>query len=88
VTVGTPTGGGISLSGSGYKVQGRLRVDLSWADATGSQVEIRRDGALIATTANDGFYTDDTGLKGSGSLTYQACETGGGGCSATITIIY
>ncbi len=88
VTVGTPTGGGITLSGNSYKVKGRVQVDLSWADASGSQVEIRRDGVVITTTSNDGAYTDNTGLKGSGSLTYQICETGGAACSATITINY
>lgn len=80
VTVTPVGGGGITLSTNAYKVKGRVRVDLSWSGASGGTVEIYRDGSLLTTTANDGAYTDNTGLKGSGSLTYQICEPGGG-CS-------
>jgi hypothetical protein len=74
------------LSAIIYKVKGRIRVDLSWSGATGSQVEILRDGNPLTTTANDGAYTDETGQKGSASFTYQICETGGGACSNQVTI--
>jgi hypothetical protein len=33
-------------------------VDLSWSGATGSNVDIYRNGMVVATTGNDGFYTD------------------------------
>jgi len=87
VTV-TPIGGGITLSTDGYKVKGRVRVDLTWSGASTGNVEIWRDGNLITTTANDGAHTDLTGLKGSGTLTYQLCETGGGGCSNLSIVNY
>jgi len=74
--------GGITLSASPYKVKGVQTVDLAWSGASGTNVEIYRDGNLIATTANDGAYTDSTGNKGGGvTYTYQVCETGGGACS-------
>ena len=68
--------GQISLTAVGYKVQGRQRADLQWSGATSADVDIYRDGDLIATTANDGFYTDNINQRGSGSYTYQVCEAG------------
>ena len=88
ITITTGGGSGIQLSGNAYKVKGRVSVDLTWSGATGGSVDIYRDGAFLTSTGNDGSYTDQTGLKGGGSLTYQVCEQGGGPCSATITVTY
>ncbi len=81
-------GGGLTLSTNGYKVKGKHTIDLSWSGASGSNVEIYRDGNLIATTANDGAYTDATGNKGGATYVYQVCETGGGACSNTSTVVF
>lgn len=86
VTVNTQGGGGATLSGTIYKVKGRIRCDLSWSGLSGSNVEIVRDGNVISTTANDGAYTDVTGLKGSHTLQYEVRETGGGASTNTITL--
>ncbi len=88
VTVTDGGTGGISLSASGYKIRGLQKADLDWSDATGSQVEIYRDGSLVATTANDGFYTDNIDHRGGGSHTYQLCEVGGSPCSNEATITF
>ncbi|MFT5286039.1 MAG: hypothetical protein ACI8TQ_002207 [Planctomycetota bacterium] len=82
----TGVGGGISLLGNLFKNKGKISANLSWSSATGSNVDIYRDGAFLTTTANDGSYTDATGRKGSATFTYQVCETGGGACSNVITI--
>ena len=71
----------ISLSVNAYKNRGRQKADLTWDGATTSSVVIhRRNGSggfnVIATTANDGAYTDNIDLRGSGSYTYKLCETG------------
>ena len=66
-------------------MKGKWTTDLSWSGASGTNVDIYRDGAFLTTTANDGAYTDATNFKGGGSLTYQVCETGGGACSNTAT---
>lgn len=78
---GDPPGGDFSLTVSAYKVRGTQHADLSWSGATGSNVDIYRDGALIATTANNGSYTDNIGAKGGGSYTYSVCESGSNTCS-------
>ncbi len=80
--------GGLTLSASGYKVKGVQHADLRWSGATTADVVITRNGATIATTANDGFHTDNIGKKGSGSYTYKVCETNGGPCSNTVTVTF
>ncbi len=71
--------GGITLTASGYKVKGVHHADLYWNGASGSNVDIYRDGVggvFEFTTLNDGAYTDNIGNKGGGSYTYQVCEAG------------
>jgi len=88
-TTATGGGGGILLSANGYKVQGRQRADLTWSGATGGNVDIYRDGNLIATTANDGTYTDNIGRRGGGSYTYQVCEEGSTTeCSNEVNVVF
>src|SRR5213076_1198269 len=63
-TTATPTAtpGQITLSARGYKMQGQQRVDLSWNGATSNNIDVYRNGALIATVPNiPGFYTDHIG---------------------------
>jgi PKD repeat protein len=88
VTV-SDTSGGITLTATGYKVRGRQKADLEWSDATSTNVDIYRDGVLIATTANGGFYTDNIDQRGGGSYTYQVCEEGGTAtCSNESTVTF
>ena len=84
----TPTPGPITLSASGRKVRGFHTVDLSWSGATSTNVDVYRNGALIATTANDGSHTDSTGRKGRATYTYQVCEAGTATCSNVATVIF
>lgn len=83
---GGGTGGDFTMSASGYKVQGRQRVDLSWSGATSNNVDVYRDGSLIVTTSNDGAYTDNINRKGGGSYTYQICEEASSTCTTTVTV--
>jgi len=80
-------GGGLTLSGRSYKLKGQVVVDLAWSGATTATVDILRDGVFLLNVANTGAYTDFTGIKGGGSLTYQVCEPGGA-CSNIITLQY
>jgi serine protease len=88
VSGGGGGGGGIDLSASAYKVKGRVSVDLTWSGASSTNVDIFRNGSKITTTANDGAYTDNTGLRGGGSITYKLCEAGTTTCSANVTVTY
>jgi hypothetical protein len=88
VPVPEPPTGDFSLAATGYKVRGLQKVDLIWSGATSANVDIRRDGILIATTANDEAYTDNIDQRGGGSYVYQVCEAGGTVCSNTATVIF
>ncbi|MDX1661429.1 MAG: PKD domain-containing protein, partial [Gemmatimonadota bacterium] len=88
VTVSSSTADGITLSATGYKVRGLQKADLEWAGATSTDVDVYRDSSLIATTPNDGFYTDHIDQRGSGSYTYQVCEAGTGTCSNEATVTF
>ena len=81
------TGSDLSLSANGYKVKGRHTIDLTWSGATSSNVDIYRNGSVIATTSNDGAYTDATNNRGGGSsYTYEVCEAGTSTCSDSVTV--
>jgi serine protease len=83
----TPTPGEIKLSARGYKVKGQHTVDLTWPGGTSSDVDIYRDGVLIATMPNiPGFYTDHIGAKGRRTYTYKVCEAGSQNCYNEVTV--
>jgi hypothetical protein len=63
-------------------------VDLSWSGATSTNVDIHRNGMVIATTGNDGSYTDSIGARGHGTYTYQVCEAGTNTCSNQVTVTF
>ena len=79
VTVTAPASG-ITLSTRGYKVRGSARVDLTWSGATGTAVDVFRNGTKVTSPANSGTYTDVLG-KVSGTFTYQVCNAGSTVCS-------
>jgi hypothetical protein len=68
-------------------VQGQQTVDLSWNGATSNNIDIYRNGALIATVPNiPGFYTDHIGVRGKGTYTYRVCDAGTQHCSNQVTV--
>jgi subtilisin family serine protease len=68
--------GELDLTVDTYKVRGLRYADLARTAADGaSGYEVRADGTLLATTTGTS-YTHDTGLRGSGSITYEVCTTG------------
>jgi Concanavalin A-like lectin/glucanases superfamily len=82
----TPTPDQITLSALGYKVQGQQSVDLSWTGATSSRIDIYRNGVLIVTVPNNGFYTDAPNGHGHAIYIYKVCEAGTGNCSNQVTV--
>jgi hypothetical protein len=49
-------------------------------------VGVYRNGSLLATTSNNGAYTDATGNKGKTTYVYGICEAGGSTCSNNVTV--
>jgi hypothetical protein len=76
-----PSPAGPQLTVKAYKVKGAQYADLSWSGMSSSSVVIRRNGAAVGTTINDGKHTDIIGAKGGGSSVYQLCEVGSSVCS-------
>lgn len=67
----------------------RIRVPLYWAGGEGGEVDIKRNGATVATVANTGYFMDTftVGAVGPGSATYQVCNAGTTECGST-TVSY
>ncbi len=82
----TPTPGPIVLRGEGRVIGGINTSRLKWTGATSANVDVYRDGVVIATTPNDGLYDDSTGTTGQASFIYQVCEAGTQTCSNTVTV--
>jgi hypothetical protein len=87
-TTQTTNSSGINLSASGRKVKGSQQVALSWSGASASYVDVFRNGAFLWTTANDGSQTDAINKKGSGTYSYQLCNTGTSTCSPVATVVF
>jgi len=79
-------GAGIAVRARGYKVQGLQTVDLSWAGATSSSIDVYRNGVLIVTVPNNGLYTDHPNGRGHATYIYKVCEAGTGNCSNQVTV--
>ena len=61
-------------------------VNLAWSGATGSQVDIFRNGTKVSTTANDGAWRES---RPAGTWTYQVCQAGSTSvCSASQSISF
>lgn len=90
VTIDSASGGGedadFVLSATWVRGWPSTVVHLEWygTDRTGSVV-VYRNAAAIATTADDGSYTDVI-ESSSGSITYRVCEEGTTRCSNERTI--
>ena len=63
-------------------------MDLSWSGVTTPNVDVYRNGGVVATTLNDGFHTDSTGTRGPATFTYQVCNAGTQTCSNQVTVTF
>lgn len=88
VTVSSP-GNAITLTATGYKVKGRQKADLAWSGATTADVDVYRDGSVIATVQNSGSYTDNIDHRGGNAVyTYKVCEAGTATCSNEAVVAF
>ena len=85
----TQEGLSIFLTALGSTLGKKQVVELAWTGATTANVDIYRDGELIATTPNDGSYRDSLGKDVVGTFVYEVCEEGSGTeCSNSVTITF
>jgi len=76
----------IHVEASGRKVGGINTVRLTWSGATSANIDVYRNGIVIATVPNTGTYTDSTGDTGRARYTYKVCEAGTSTCSNEVTV--
>jgi subtilisin len=88
VTVSSGSGSDFTLSVTAYKIRGDKFADLAWSGATSTHVDIYRNSVKVATTENDGTYTDGPLGRGGGSATYQVCEASTGTCSNSVSVTW
>ena len=78
----------ITLTVTGYKSKGTNKVDLEWDGATGTEVDIYKNGSFYLSVPNNGSHTDVLGRKVSGSFTYLVCLTGSTSCSMARSVTF
>jgi hypothetical protein len=76
----------ITLTATGLKIKGLAVVNLFWTGATSNNIDIYRNGVLIATAPNIGTYTDNTGVKSRTTFTYTVCAAGTNNCSNVVVV--
>jgi WD40 repeat protein len=82
----TATPGPIQLRASGQQVGGINTSRLKWRGATAANIDVYRQGVVIATTPNNGQYIDSTGTTGQTSFVYKVCDAGTQTCSNNVTV--
>jgi N-acetylneuraminic acid mutarotase len=76
----------ITLTAQKKRVQGINSVRLTWSGATSENIDVYRNGVVVATTANDGSYDDVTADTGRAQYTYIVCEAATSTCSTDVVV--
>ncbi len=79
---GTPTAKWVDVA-KGSKTKAVTRVTVTWGGFAGTSVDVHR-GGIVTSEENDGSFTQD--WRGSGTVTYEVCETGGQTGSAACAV--
>ena len=73
---------------NGGTVKGKLSVPMSWSGGAATVDIYRGTSKIKSAIANTGATTDSVRVRGSGTLTYKACNAGTTECSNTATVVY
>jgi PKD repeat protein len=63
-------------------------VTLSWSGATGTTVNVYRNGNFLRQEANDGRYINSRALPGVSKVRFQICEVGTSVCSNEASLVF
>jgi hypothetical protein len=78
-------GGGIVLQARVKAEGNKHQVQLQWSPADGGDMNILREGAVVATTPDDGRAASNLGTH-TGTFIFQVCETDSDDCSNSVTV--
>ena len=81
----TPSSSTITLTATVKRKSGKNVVALRWSGATTDKVEIRRNGVVVDTTANDGAQNNNLGTQ-RGTFRYQVSHPGGSPISNEVVV--
>ncbi len=84
VTITAPPA--ITLTATGWADAGRQYMRLEWSGATGTTVDIYRNGSLLRNTLNDGRDTNGRKVTGAAIYVFKVCEAGTVLCSSEVTV--
>lgn len=56
--------------------------------ASGTTVDVYRDGPLLLNTPNDGLYTNSRNFLGAITYTYKVCQVGTSTCSNEVSVTF
>jgi PKD repeat protein len=79
-------GSSITLTVSGRQEATKQYMNLVWAGAAGTSVDVFRNGPLLTNTPNDGKYTNSRNYTGPATYTYKVCQVGSSICSNQATV--
>jgi hypothetical protein len=68
----------------------KSKATLRWSGASGSSVDVYRNGSRVTTTANDGEWVDKAGVRlAAGTVrSYKVCRAGTTTCSPTRSVTF
>lgn len=75
-----------TLRAAATTVRDAPAAELAWAGASTPDVDVVRDGTVIATVPNTGGHLDRIPGAGSSPYSHQVCDTGSDHCSNTVTV--
>jgi len=78
----------IALTATGRSDATKQYMTLDWTGATGTSVDVYRNGVRITTTANDGHYTNSRTFTGPATYVYKVCNAGTTTCSNEATVVF
>ncbi|MDX1394386.1 MAG: hypothetical protein R3195_08345 [Gemmatimonadota bacterium] len=78
----------IVLTAKGAELEGTIEGSLAWSGLLSANVDVYRNGELIATVPNDGSHTDSMPRGTRGPMDYRVCEAGTTTCSADVRMTF
>jgi PKD repeat protein len=78
----------IVLAASGRSDGTKQYMTLTWTGATGTTVDVYRNGQFLKNTANDGRDTNSRTFQGAATYVFRICQAGSTTCSNEATVVF
>ncbi|MGH7508210.1 MAG: hypothetical protein ACREMZ_01915 [Gemmatimonadales bacterium] len=78
----------ISLKAIGWSSARRQHMRVTWSGASGSSVDLYRNGVRIMRTPNDGHNINGRAFRGKATYVFKVCEKGSSNCSNSVRVVF